>query len=301
MTGANVLTDFLKIMDKNSNDTEYRALALIWLDLVLKDIGGRQDGFHWRFLEAQTYFAVTADDYDYALTTIASDIDTTKVIHIFDRINDRTYRYVPYEVFKKAVADEGSYGGNPYIFTIYAGNLLLFPTPSFTAITGTADGTTANKLVDSTATFETNSIKVNMIATDTGTDDKALVTAVDSETALSLNDDIFVATDTYSVAWAVFMDYVKVVSDAADSAATILIPDKYKTVVYDGMKMHGLQFDPEMGNPAIAGQLYEAGIQRMKVENSVNIADMGRPISHRDKHYARDIDAEAFPLDDTNF
>ena len=35
MTGAGLLNDLLKIADKNSNDTGYRALGLVWLDYII--------------------------------------------------------------------------------------------------------------------------------------------------------------------------------------------------------------------------------------------------------------------------
>lgn len=238
MTGSEVLDDFLKIMDKNSNDTEYRALALIWLDLVFKDIQNRQKGFHWRFLEGTDNFDTAANDFDYVLTTIITPdvIDTTKVIHVYDKTNDRTYKYVPYDRFRRRIADETADTGEPYIFSIWSDDLLLYPVP---------DG---------------------------------IVTT--------------------------YIDYVKMITAAADSSATCTIPDKYKNVVYDGLKVHGFQFDPDMGDWKAQQQIYEAGIQRMKDENAVVVSDMGRPVSHRAKHMMKDdvdgMKSVYFPIEDAS-
>ena len=66
-------------------------------------------------------------------------------------------------------------------------------------VSGTADGTTASKLVDSTADFVTDGVAVGWSAVDTVSGLSTLVTAVDSLTTLSVADDIFIATDTYKL------------------------------------------------------------------------------------------------------
>lgn len=305
MTGAALLDDLLKIADKNSQDAGYRALGLVWLDYIIKDIQNRQVNYHWRFLEANTFFATAKDDFDYALVTIASDIDTTKIIHVYDKINDRTYRFVPYERFKMFVADEAKQTGDPYIFTIFGSNLILYPTPDFAPVTGSANGTTSNKLVDSTATFITDGVVVGMIATDTGTGDKAIITAVDSEILLSVDTDIFISGDAYSISFDIHLAYVKILIDAADNATKLLIPDKYKTVIMDGLLVWAFKFDSDLGNPISQQQIHELGIDRMIRDNSQIIAENERPLSHRVKHHlGHDIDrknSNVFPLSGANF
>lgn len=64
---------------------------------------------------------------------------------------------------------------------------------------GTADGTTASKLVDSTADFVTDAVEVGDAVINTTDLTYALVTAVDSLTTLSLDTDIFIATETYRI------------------------------------------------------------------------------------------------------
>jgi len=63
---------------------------------------------------------------------------------------------------------------------------------------GTATGTTANKLVDSTKAF-TTSVKVGAIVHNTTDGTIATVTAVDSNTQLSLSADIMANTEEYVI------------------------------------------------------------------------------------------------------
>ena len=133
MTGALILDFIISQCDKNSNDTTYRALALKWLSLVVKDISSRQDGFHYRFLEVLgATFNSAASDYDYAFATILPTtlIDTTKTIHVYEKTNDITLTFVPYERLRQIIADETSQSGVTRWYSIFAGNLILHPTPA---------------------------------------------------------------------------------------------------------------------------------------------------------------------------
>lgn len=64
---------------------------------------------------------------------------------------------------------------------------------------GTATATTSNKLTNSAGAFVTNAVAVGDIVKNTTTGLFALVTAVDSATALSLSADIMADTNTYSI------------------------------------------------------------------------------------------------------
>ena len=66
-------------------------------------------------------------------------------------------------------------------------------------LSGTSTGTTANKLVDSGATFETNAVQIGDLVRNTTDSTTALVTAIDSETTLSLDTDIFTTGEAYEV------------------------------------------------------------------------------------------------------
>ena len=64
---------------------------------------------------------------------------------------------------------------------------------------GTADGTTANKLVNSGATFATDGVIIGAMVKNTTDNTYASVTAIDSETQLSLDADIFVSGEDYII------------------------------------------------------------------------------------------------------
>ena len=66
------------------------------------------------------------------------------------------------------------------------------------ADSGTTDGTTANKLVDSTQNFS-STVEVGMNVTNTTDATYAKVTAVDSNTTLTIDNDIMVSGETYQV------------------------------------------------------------------------------------------------------
>lgn len=66
------------------------------------------------------------------------------------------------------------------------------------ADSGTTTSTTANKLVDSAQNFETT-IDVGMIVKNTTDDTFAYVTAVDSNTTLSLSSDIMTSGEAYTI------------------------------------------------------------------------------------------------------
>jgi hypothetical protein len=69
-----------------------------------------------------------------------------------------------------------------------------------TALTGTTTGTTASKLVDSGATFVTAGVAIGDTVSNTTDGTSGLIMAVDSETQLTVNADIFVSGEDYSIA-----------------------------------------------------------------------------------------------------
>lgn len=64
---------------------------------------------------------------------------------------------------------------------------------------GTTDGTTAGKLVDSGATFQTDGVQVSDFVYNSTDDTGAEVTAVDSETQLSISANIMATGEDYEV------------------------------------------------------------------------------------------------------
>lgn len=73
------------------------------------------------------------------------------------------------------------------------------PVIGYETVTGTTTATTADKLVDSGATFVTDKVKVGDIVYNTTDNTAATVTAVDSETTLSVNANIFASGEAYTV------------------------------------------------------------------------------------------------------
>lgn len=127
LSGSAWLDKILNIADKSSQDTAYRAMALDWLNLIVADIANRQTNFHWKFLEKTATANTVANQHSYDLP---SDIDGFKIIAIYDRTNDVTYTYVPYELFVRRVADpSASTGGNVVWWTYFADTIRLFPVP----------------------------------------------------------------------------------------------------------------------------------------------------------------------------
>lgn len=80
-----------------------------------------------------------------------------------------------------------------------------------------ATATATNKLVDSTQAFTTNGIKVGDIIQNHRTETKATVTAIDSDTTLSISEDIMKGVgDSYSIYTDVTLGCVFYVGVAGD-------------------------------------------------------------------------------------
>jgi hypothetical protein len=74
-------------------------------------------------------------------------------------------------------------------------------------IVGSATATTTNKLVDSTKNFTSFSSLIGKVVKNLTDNTSALITAVDSPTTLSINSDIFVISETYSISNGVTEDF----------------------------------------------------------------------------------------------
>lgn len=92
-------------------------------------------------------------------------------------------------------------------------------------ITGTATSTSANKLVSSGETFSTKGVTIGRWVKNTTTGKYAMITAVDSETQLSLNYDIFASGNGYSVGTA---------NPQTDGAVYVGVPNFHYVWVEDG-------------------------------------------------------------------
>lgn len=93
-------------------------------------------------------------------------------------------------------------GTNDFMWTINKGSSWggdgVEGIASMVVDSGTTDGTTANKLVDSTQNF-TSTVSTGMIVINTTDSTQTTVTAVDNNSTLSLNDDIMVSGETYKI------------------------------------------------------------------------------------------------------
>jgi len=133
MTGAEFLdflvgaSDALGMTDKNPKDQSYRAFMLKCLNLTIKDISGRQQDWHWRWLEKTATAPTVIDQMDYDLP---SDLEKYKIFSVFDRTTPITYKFIPHEKFLRYVPKPSDTYGNPYLYTVWGDNLKLFPVPS---------------------------------------------------------------------------------------------------------------------------------------------------------------------------
>ena len=76
---------------------------------------------------------------------------------------------------------------------------VMIPDPSSKVLSGAATSTTADKLVVSTATFLSAGIQINAIVYNTTDNTAAYVTAIDSDTELSLSVDIMANTEDFVI------------------------------------------------------------------------------------------------------
>jgi hypothetical protein len=81
--------------------------------------------------------------------------------------------------------------------TVIPSNTINVPNVAGPTVSGTTDGVTANKLVDSTASFTTNI--VGYIVYNTTDSTVATVTAVDDAGTLSLSADIMASGESYTL------------------------------------------------------------------------------------------------------
>jgi len=145
----------VKLTDKNTSDSTYRAFALDMLNLVVKDISNRQIGFHWRFLEKTATTSTVASQFYYGLPT---DIDTHKIFHLSERDNDITYIYTDYHTFRKYVADQSESEGTSRYWTLWASQIGLYPVPSEVITVYLDYVSVITDLADDSATIEIPSI-----------------------------------------------------------------------------------------------------------------------------------------------
>ena len=85
------------------------------------------------------------------------------------------------------------------VLPIIASDTIPIPSPDLPQSTGTTDGTTTDKLVNSGADFVTDGVVVGDIAYNTTDGTVATITAVDSATTLTVSADVFPTGKAYII------------------------------------------------------------------------------------------------------
>lgn len=151
----------------------------------------------------------------------------------------------------------GSIGDSYTVVTGYDGQesykgflKLTAPTPNANRTSGTTTGTTAFKLVDSGATF-VGTVNEGDIITNSTDGTYSYVETVDSNTELTLWDDIFVSGESYSVdggfGWTITsMEYVTVKGRTTNSSPNKLIDSgaTFTSTVVVGMRVRNSNVNP---------------------------------------------------------
>ncbi len=127
MQGTQFLDILMGLADKNTDDTSYRSKLLDWTNLVLKDIQNRQQNFHWRWCEKTATASTVADQHTYDMPT---DVDTNKALYLYERTNDISFKFIPYQKFVRTITNPANDTGTSYLWTFFANSLRLWPTPA---------------------------------------------------------------------------------------------------------------------------------------------------------------------------
>ncbi len=100
--------------------------------------------------------------------------------------------------FCGAIPIEGKF--NVLVAGTFVGTLTIQKKhPSDSDIEGEATGTTSDKLVDTAQTFSTDGVRAGDWVHNTDDDTHAMITAVDSETQLSINGNIMASGEEYVI------------------------------------------------------------------------------------------------------
>jgi hypothetical protein len=141
----------------------------------------------------------------------------------------------------------------PYLFGLALGSVST--ALAETAIsTGTATTDTLNKLIDTGATFVTDGVGVGDAVHNTADDTWGLVTAVDSETSLSLDSDVFPdGNETYEVGTPAYKHTISVQNaNASMKTATLvakessIVTEQYVNSVIDSLTLEASDDFAEM-------------------------------------------------------
>jgi len=130
MTGQSIINSLMFATDRLqtlTTDTDYRTMALDWVNRTLENISAQQDRWWWRFLEKTGEFDTIVNIMSYNLP---DDIDTYKVLTIRDKTNDFPIKFIPIEKFDRIIGNPSESTGQPVWFTLWADVIKLYPVPA---------------------------------------------------------------------------------------------------------------------------------------------------------------------------
>lgn len=98
-----------------------------WLNQIYREIASKH---LWSWLEASTSFNTSASDYDYALSSVASDLARIRIMRI--ESSPDFLDAIPPDEFDMRFPKPTQSTGQPLLYTVWAGNVRLWPTPDAT-------------------------------------------------------------------------------------------------------------------------------------------------------------------------
>jgi len=128
MTGKSFIDNLFYDLNRYSlltTDTNLRVISLAWANRVIKDISGRNQ--HWVWLEKTSTFPTVAAQMTYDLPT---DIDGNKILSLKQETTPAKLIYINQRRLDELEADPTTSSGNPLYYTLWAGDVRLWPVPS---------------------------------------------------------------------------------------------------------------------------------------------------------------------------
>lgn len=168
MNGAALIDSLMYSVGKvqtKATDTNYRTIALDWLNLILKDVNSRQP--HWKWLEKTSTFDTVATQMSYDLPT---DIDEYNIYDMRQTESPAKLIYIPQRRLDSLDPDPTTNTGDPTHWTVFADSLRLYPVPSqaititmrhLRLITAATDAATALDIPDKYSETILNGLKIH--------------------------------------------------------------------------------------------------------------------------------------------
>jgi len=106
-------------------DTNYRVVALDWLNRVVRDLAGRNP--HWFWLEKTSTFDTVADQMSY---DVPSDLEGQNIYNLKQTTSPTSLTYIDQRRLDELEPDPTDASGNPFYYTLFATAVRLWPVPS---------------------------------------------------------------------------------------------------------------------------------------------------------------------------